>query len=190
MTLMDDFDLDNLELEEEPQPEDSGNRTFLLVAGILGGILILSLVCIAVYAMVFLPRSREASSTEAAEINAQNTEVAMLSQMTAEAQAWTATPSITPTTAPQTPTPSKTPVVAPTDTPDSSGGGAATVDPRTATVAALFTQQAENALTITPVSTALPDTGFMDNVGVPGLVALASSLVLVIFLARRLRTSI
>ncbi|MCJ7700114.1 MAG: hypothetical protein MUO62_00900 [Anaerolineales bacterium] len=188
MTLMDDFDLDNMELEEEPQPEESSNRTFLLVAGILGGVLILSLVCIAVYAMVVLPRSREASSTEVAEINAQNTEVAMLSGMTAEAQAWTATPSITPTTAPKTSTPTRTPVLAPTDTPVMDSAAAADVDPRTATVAALFTQQAENALTITPVSTSLPDTGFMDNVGIPGLVALAASLVLVIFLARRLRT--
>ena len=189
MTLIDDFDLDNMELEEEPQPESSGNRTFLMVAGILGGILVLSLVCIAVYAMWILPRSREASSNEAAEINAQNTEVAMLSAMTAEAQSWTATPSITPTTAPKTATPSRTPVLAPTDTPEMGGDAAEPLDPRTATVAALFTQQAVNALTITPVSTALPDTGFMDNVGVTGLVALASSLVLVIFLARRLRTS-
>jgi hypothetical protein len=190
MSLMDDFDLDNLEIEEEPKPEESGNRTFLLVAGILGGILIISLVCIAIYAMVYLPRTREASSTEVAEINAQNTEVAMLSAMTAEAQAWTATPSKTPTSAPQSPTPSRTPVLAPTDTPVAEGGmGAADVDPRTATVAALFTQQAANALTATPISTSLPDTGFMDNAGIPGLVALAASLVLVIFLARRLRTS-
>ena len=185
MTNMDDFDLDNMALEEEPQSEESGNRTFLLVAGILGAILILSLVLIAVYAMVFLPRSREASSTEAAEINAQNTEVAMLITMTADAKSWTATPSITATKAPQ---PSKTPVLAPTDEPDESGGGAATVDPRTATVAALFTQQAENALTTTPVSTALPETGFMDNAVAPGLIAMAAALILVIFLARRLRT--
>jgi len=187
MTLMDDFDLDNMELKEDPQPQDSGNRTFLMVAGILGGILILSLVCFAVYAMVFLPRSREAKSTEAAEINAQNTEVAMLSAMTAEARLWTATPSITPTSAPKSPTPTRTPVLAPTDTPAIGADPNATVDPRTATVAALFTEQARKGLTITPVSTGLPDTGFMDDVGIPGLVALAASLVLVIFLARRLR---
>jgi hypothetical protein len=188
MTLMDDFDLDNMEVEEEPKPEESGNRTFLLVAGILGGVLILSLICIAIYAMVYLPRNREASSTQAAEINAQNTEVAMLSAMTAEAQAWTATPSQTATSAPQSPTPSQTPLLAPTDTP-AAGMDAAEedVDPRTATVAALFTQQAA-ALSATPSSTSLPETGFMDNAGIPGLVALAASLVLVIFLARRLRT--
>jgi len=184
MTLMDDFDLDDLELEEEPQPEESTNRTFVLVAGILGGVLILSLVCIAVYAMVFLPRNRDAKSTQEAEIFAQNTEVAMWSAMTAEAEAWTATPSATATIVPKT----ATPVLAPTDTPVMEEEGAAALDdPRTATVAALLTQQAQN-LTRTPVSTALPDTGFVDNVGIPGLVALAASLVLVIFLARRLRT--
>jgi len=43
-------------------------------------------------------------------------------------------------------------------------------------------------LSATPSSTSLPETGFMDNAGIPGLVALAASLVLVIFLARRLRT--
>ncbi len=199
MTLMDDFDLDDMELDDEDQPEEGSNRTFLLVAGILGAILILSLVCIAVYAMVFLPRSRGAQSTEIAQINAQNTEVAELSAMTAEAQSWTATPTLTNTPEPASPTPSNTPVVAPTDTPegatgeDVEAGGAETgqdgapADPRTATVAALFTQQAENQLTITPLSNELPDTGIMDNLGIPGLVALAGSLVLVIFLARRLR---
>jgi hypothetical protein len=183
MTLMDDFDLDDIDLEDEVQPEESSNRTFILVAGILGGVLILSLVCIAVYAMVYLPRSRDAQATQQAEIFAQNTEVAMWSKMTAEAQAWTATPSATYTMVPKT----ATPVLAPTDTPVMEIDAAATQDPRTATVAALLTQQAEK-LTLTPVSTALPDTGFADNVGVTGLVALAGSLILVIFLARRLRS--
>lgn len=184
MTTMDDFNLDDLDLDDEPQPEEGSNRTFILVAGILGSVLILSLILIAVYAMVFLPRSRDAKSTQEAEINAQNTEVAMLSAMTAEAQNWTATPSATSTAAPDT----ATPVLVPTNTPVLEGGAVATQDPRTATVAALLTQQAEN-LTLTPVSTTLPDTGFADNVGITGLVALAASLVLVIFLARRLRTS-
>ncbi len=189
MSLMDDFDLDNMEVEEEPKPEESSNRTFLLVAGILGGILILSLVCIAVYAMVYLPRAREADSAERQEIIAQQTEVAMLSALTAEAQAWTAVPSLTPTRVPQSPTPTRTPVLAATNTPVAGvGAGEGDVDPRTATVAALFTQQAAGAKTATPVSTSLPETGFMDNAGIPGLVALAASLVVVIFLARRLRT--
>jgi hypothetical protein len=175
---MDDFDLDDMEEEEEPRT--SSNRTFLIVAGILGGILILTLVFIAVYAMVILPRSRQASSTEIAAINAQNTEVAMLMTMTAEAKSWTSTPTLTSTDLPDTPTP----VIVATDTPQVDAADV-TVDPRTATVAALLTQQAENA---TPAPTELPDTGIMDNIGVPGLVALAGSLVLVILLARRLRS--
>jgi len=193
---MDDFDLDDMELEDEEEQEgESSNRTFILVAGILGAVLILSLVCMAVYAMVFLPRSRNAKSTEVAEINAQNTEVAMLSEATAEAALWTPTPTNTATPAPNTPTASPTAVVAATDTPvvkedEEDSGMGEEVDPRTATVAALFTQQAENALTITPISTELPETGFMDDVGVPGMVALAASLVLVIFLARRLRSGV
>jgi len=184
----DDFDFDDVDLEGETQPEVSSNRTFLLVAGILGAILILALVCLGVYAMVYLPGQRNAQSTAAAEINAQNTEVAMLSQMTLEAQSWTATPTITLTPLPVTAT--RTPVVAPTDTPE--GGVAADVaagtqDPRTATVAALFTQQAAKELTATP--SAIPDTGFADDVGIPGMIALAASLVLIIFLARRLRSA-
>jgi hypothetical protein len=194
MTLMDDFDLDDMELEDEEEQEgESSNRTFILVAGILGAVLILALVCMAVYAMVFLPRSRNAKSTEVAEVHAQNTEVAMLSEATAAAALWTATPTNTATPAPNTPTASPTTVLAATDTPviqdgEGDGGMGEDVDPRTATVAALFTQQAENALTITPISTELPETGFMEDVGVPGLVAAAASLVLVIFLARKLRS--
>lgn len=184
--MMDDFNLDmedaELGLEDEALPEEAGNRTFLLVAGILGGVLILSMICIAVYAMVLLPRSQAQRSTQVAEINAQNTQVAMASKLTAEAQAWTATP--TNTQPPPTATASPTPVIAPTDTPMLEEP---TQDPRTATVAALLTMQAGGGTTITPTVTALPDTGFMDDIGVPGLLIMAAALILVILLARRLR---
>ena len=109
MSMMDDFDLEDVEFEDEPGPEESSNRTFLVVAGILGGILILAMVFVAIYAMVILPRSRDARATQDAEIYAQNTEVAMWAAMTAEAESWTATPSATSTRAPST----ATPVIAP-----------------------------------------------------------------------------
>jgi hypothetical protein len=182
MTMMDDFDLEDVELEDELESEEPSNRTFLLVAGILGGILILSLIFVAVYAMVILPRNRDAKATQDAEIYAQNTEVAMWAAMTAEAESWTATPSATSTQVPNT----ATPVIVPTNTPVVEKA-IATEDPRTATVAALLTQQSMS-LTLTPVSE-LPDTGFIDNVGVTELIVLAASLVLLIFFARRLRTS-
>lgn len=182
MTTLDDFELDDEEMEDSP-PEESGNRTFLLVAGILGGILVLTLICIAVYALVYVPRRESGRETQIAEVNAQNTQVAMAAEMTQAAQAWTATPSATdvPT---QTSTASPTPVLAPTDTPVLNES---TQDPRTATVAALLTMQAGGATT-TPTATALPDTGFADDVGIPGLFALAGALLLVIIFARRLRT--
>ncbi|HBX71331.1 MAG TPA: hypothetical protein DEH25_18635 [Chloroflexi bacterium] len=191
---MDDFsdfqyedDADDVEEgQEEPQEGGNNNRTFLIVAGILGAVLVLAVVCMVVYAMVFLPQRRDAQSTQAAEINMQNTSVAMAAGMTAQAQAWTLTPTVTNTLAPNTATPTRTPVLAPTDTPLTSGGGP-TQDPRTATVSALLTQQA-GGLTATPTSTQLPNTGFADDVGIPGMIALAGALVVVIFLARRLRS--
>jgi len=67
------------------------------------------------------------------------------------------------------------------------------INNRTATVAAFLTQAASGgqSLTLTPqtTSTKLPDTGFADEVGLPGLVGLAFALVAVIFIARRIRFS-
>ena len=190
--MMDDYeeyDFDEIEDDEdEAPPEESSNRTFIIVAGALGAILILSLVCMAVYAFWYLPPRQAAQQTQVAEINAQNTSVALSSGMTAEAAAWTNTPTITSTEAPNTPTYTSSPtsVVVPTDTPDSSGGAAH--DP-TLTLAALLTAKAGGDLTVTPLPTGLPKTGFADEVGIPGMLALAAALVVIIFLARRLRTA-
>ena len=53
------------------------------------------------------------------------------------------------------------------------------------------TQAAQELLTqtATPTATGLPDTGFADDVGAPTLLAMAGLLILVIFVARRLRAS-
>jgi LPXTG-motif cell wall-anchored protein len=59
----------------------------------------------------------------------------------------------------------------------------------TATVAALLTQAAAGKFTPTPTSSALPTTGFAEDVGVPGLFGIALVMILLIFLARRLRTA-
>jgi hypothetical protein len=74
-----------------------------------------------------------------------------------------------------------------------------TQNPATATVGAAFTQIAQVAATTTittqttgtviATSTALPNTGFADDVGLPGMFALAIALVIVIFLVRRLRAA-
>jgi len=202
MSMMDDYeeyedndafdDYEAVDDAEKSPPEESGNRTFIIVAGIMGAILVLALVCMVVYAMVWAPQNKGEQQAEAATIEAQNTSVALSSALTADANAWTETPTITPTKSPDTPVPSRTPVLAPSDTPVS-GGQASGIDPtadqRTATVSALLTAQAEMELTATPVPDALPNSGFADDVGIPGLIALAAGLVIVIFLSRRLRTA-
>jgi hypothetical protein len=64
-----------------------------------------------------------------------------------------------------------------------------TQNPATATVGAAFTQIAVSTQTIIPTSTALPNTGFADDVGIPGMFAMTLALVVVIFLVRRLRAA-
>lgn len=172
------------DLEEESPPEESGNRTFIIVAGILGAITVLALVCIAAYAFVVLPRQRAQDEARDATAIAQNTQVALAITQTYAAKDIEPTATVTPIPPTNTPTNSPTPVVAvPTQT------SAVLGDPRTATVSALLTQAAAVTRTVIPTSTALPSTGFVEDVGIPGLLGMAALLIAVIFLARRLRTA-
>ena len=183
-----DMDLDenefDLEPEETPPPEESPNRTFYIVAGVIGGVMLLSLICLALYALVIAPQRRNQQATQVAAIDAQNTQVAIAAEETALAAKFTPTPTITPIPPTATSSPTATLVIA-TST---SVVVTPTID-RTATVAALLTEAAAGEITATPTSSALPDTGFAEDVGVPVMVGLALFLVVVIFLARRLRTA-
>jgi cytoskeletal protein RodZ len=197
MNDFDDLDFEGLAGEETISSSRGSNRTFLIVAGILGGILLIALLAIAAYAILILPGSDTRQQTQAAEINATNTAIAQEAQLTASARQVTFTPTFTatsPPTATSTPAPTSTstPVLAPTNTPVPEDGTPATPDTAaTATVAALLTQQASTTDEPTPIptSTALPDTGFADDFGVPGLALIAGVLLVIIILSRRLRTS-
>ncbi len=187
-----DLDLDDNEYDLDPEdsspPEESGNRTFYIVAGVIGGVMLLSLICLALYALVYQPQRRNSQATQVAAINAQNTQVAQAAVETGLAAQFTATPTVTPIppTATTSPSPSATLVIAaPTQVLASP-----TID-RTATVSALLTEAAAGRLTPspTPTSSALPDTGFAEDVGIPAMVGLALVLVVIIFLTRRLRTA-
>jgi hypothetical protein len=174
------------EAPEAPPPNGNGgnNRTFITIAGILAGVTLVALVLMALYAFLLLPQRRAKQEAQLASLNLQNTQVAQAITQTSVASFFTATP--TATRIPATATITPTPVVAkPTNT-----SVAAQADPRTATVAALLTQAA--GIQRTPVAqattTALPATGFADEVGVPGMLSLSVVLIVVIFLARRLRT--
>jgi hypothetical protein len=158
-------------------PEESSNRTFLIAAGILGGIVLLSIACLAGYALLIVPQQRQAAQQAA---DARATQDAQInSALTATFQA-----AILPTASV---TPSQTPVVAQATT--TGTAATQTPDPATATVAAALTQAAIAQLTIVPTSTALPGTGFADEYGLPGLVVMALAFVVVIMLARRMRSA-
>ncbi|HWQ83486.1 MAG TPA: LPXTG cell wall anchor domain-containing protein [Anaerolineales bacterium] len=178
----DDMDSNNdLEPRDTPPREESGNRTFLVAAGILGAITVLALLFIALYALVLLPRQQATREQQLQDLNAQNTAVAMaITQTSAAMTAPTLTPT-QPVANTATATPTSVVVVA---TSTSSGP-----DPRTATVAALLTQAAVTTQTVVPTATALPNTGFADDVGLPAMLGLAVLLIAVIFIARRLRTA-
>jgi ABC-type antimicrobial peptide transport system permease subunit len=179
----------NLEPSGETPPEESSNRTFLIVGGIMAGVVFLTLICFAVYIFVISPRLKAQTTDQQSAVETQNAEQVLALTSTAEALLFTPTlpPTSVPTSTiiPDTPTNSPTPVVA-VDTPT----GTPTPDP--ATVAAMQTELAQN-MTATAEATrgiggeGMPATGFFDEVGLPSLIVLSVALVAVIFLARRLR---
>jgi hypothetical protein len=190
------------ELGEEKPPEKNGNRTFLIIAGTLGGIMVLALLCIAGLALYRYLPSQQAAVDQNATKAAQDTAAALSVSATASVPTFTATrrPTFTPT---NTAAPTNTPVlvIVPTKSP--------TIDMAIATQYYLLTQTAVHSLvTITssappsattphptlatsphPTSTALPGTGIADELGAPGLLAVAFVLIVVIFIVRGLRTA-
>jgi hypothetical protein len=182
--MLNDDDLNLPEPTSTGAPRRAGNR-FMVTIATLGGIILLALVAIAVYALVILPRQQVAPPQVSADQQT-GTALALAIQAT---DTPTSTASSTPTRT-NTPRPTNTPLI--TDTPD----------PATQTVNALLTQAAlaqTQAVTPTgptstpgtPTSTpsALPSSGFADEVGAPGLLAAAAVLIAVVILARRLRNA-
>ena len=181
------------ELGEEKPPESNGNRTFLIIAGVLGGIMVLALLSILGVALLRnIPNQRATQSFNATKA-AQDTAVVISANLTASVPTSTATrqPTYTPT---NTRAPTNTPVIVivPTKSP--------TLDIAVATRNALLTQTATQFVTQTvviqasstpliPTTTALPVTGIADELGTPGLLMAAFVLVAVIFIVRRLRTA-
>ncbi len=190
------------ELGDETPPEKNGNRTFLIIAGTLGGIMVLALLCIAALALYRYLPSQQAAVDQNATKAAQDTAVALSASATATVPILTPTrhPTFTPT---NTAAPTKTPVlvIVPTKSP--------TIEIAIATQHALLTQTAVHrfvtvtssaptsaltphptlALSPHPTSTALPGTGIADELGTTGLLAVALVLIVVIFVVRGLRTA-
>jgi hypothetical protein len=181
--------------EERPDDEEegeSGNRAFVILGIILGVIFLCTLIGGGAYALLVLPGQQAARLDAQSTLVAVNTEAAIAVAQTQEVMNFT--PTLPPTDTPTT-TPTVTPLLADqaTETPgvgvferDEAADATATAE---AEIEALNTELASSQLTVTvmPTVTALSDTGFADNVGLPGLIIGAMVLVAVIFLARRLR---
>ncbi|HPH94690.1 MAG TPA: LPXTG cell wall anchor domain-containing protein [Anaerolineaceae bacterium] len=196
----DDFDLIP---EETPSstPPPSNNRAFIIAIIGLGVLFVLAVLAFIGYDFLVARPQRASRESTIAAVNMSNT--ATVSALTAQAVA-VVPPTATATSAPKlaptytaTPKATNTPVVA-QPTPTNTQQAAGVVDPRTATVSALLTQAAVAKLTATVssgtsapavTSTALPNTGFADEVGLPGLLGVAALLVVVIFIVRRMRTA-
>jgi Tfp pilus assembly protein PilV len=170
-----------------PLPEESSNRTFLIAAAGIGGLLVLSMICLGVYALVLAPRQQQARVEQATQIVLQNTQVAQSLTQTAAASRASRTPTPSDTPEPtNTPTATATQVVViPTGTPFTTFGTSA---PLTATAAAQRTLDAAQQTTPTATPTALPATGFADEAGLPTLFLLALGLLAVVIVARGIRT--
>lgn len=168
-------------------PEElNNNRTFLIAAGILGGIILISIAClVGVYLFTQNSNNQTASQNQAITQTAQASNNFINDALTATANAMllptateppTATAVVNVATATQATNPNTTSVA-----------NAGTPAAATATVGAALTQAAVAQLTIVPTTTALPQTGFVEDVGVPGLVVMALAFIIVILMARRLR---
>lgn len=196
--LMEPFEEETPEPENGPEeePNKKGGKSFGLIVALIG-LITLAVVVVGVVLLFFRMRGNT-TLEEAAQINAQNTMTVQAATQQAYENNLKLTPSATlkgqvaATLTPVLVMPSNTPAVEKADTTIVAAGAE---DPRTATVAALLTQAvtldptAVYAATLAAQPTALPTTGFADQVGLPGLFGLGVLALIVIFVARRLRTS-
>ena len=175
----------------------SGSRPFLVALSIIGGLLLLAIIGLVIFSSINNRPAKTVVQEDTTSIDAQNTAISIqatditLKQIQKMTQlAALAVPSLTPTSV----------IAVATKTPQPTSIVAAAGDPaeRTATVAAFLTEVAQTTQTVsagasakTPsaTSTALPNTGMMDDIGLPGLLGTAFALILIIIVVRRLRLS-
>jgi type II secretory pathway pseudopilin PulG len=185
----DQFEQDDLGGEVAPDPERKpSNRNFIIAIAVVGAIFILSLILLLLLGPGLLANQQAAQQEQAAQINAANTATAMAATALVQAQQATQlAKTVAPTKTPVIPT--KTPVVVVQASTPGTGSGLSASE--LATVSALQTQMAGTGggATPGPTSTALPTSGFADEVGLPMMAGLALVLVVVILLSRKLRLS-
>jgi hypothetical protein len=176
--------------EEKPPKPPNPNRTFLVALGIIGVIFVIAVIVMGVIAAMVIPQQQQQQQQQANQIYAANTVTAMAATVQQATAFYLMTPSATlvPT---GTPVPTATPLLAlptATATQPLSDLDAA----HTATISAMLTEAAGGGLTptaLTGTPSAMPTTGFADEIGLPGLLIMAAVFVALIFFARRLRLS-
>lgn len=176
---------------EAPLPEESNNnRTFMIAVGILGGIILISVACL-VGVYLFNLRGRSTAVQQAqANANATATAAAFINDaLTATFEGLLSLPTTTSTPVPTSVVNLATATEAGTPQAPKAAGLDSTAIANTATIGAAYTQAAAAQMTVVITTTALPSTGFADEFGLPGLVVMALAFVIVILLARRLRTA-
>ncbi len=186
-------------------PTGGGNRPFLIAIGILGTILVIALAAFLYTLFSRGPQQSAQSSEQAKTIVAYNTQVAgtatadtvmaLQARATADAIAKAPPPSPTPPPPAATPTsvlaiPTATRTPIPTLSSESITRTAVALTLGVGGSGAISTSAPTlGPGTGTPVPTALPTTGFADEVGLPGLLGVSAVLLFVIILARRTRLS-
>ena len=179
-----------------PAPAGKPNRPFLMTIGIIGGLFLIGLIALGVYGLVILPQRNAIRQSQIAEALARNTATALAATessaafLSTQEAAKAPLPTSTlrpPTVAVPTSTVAPTSVLAQASPTPGISGATLSAPQMTATMAVLKTQLAQ-AATGTPRATSLPTTGFADEAGLPGLIGLAAVFVVVILVARRLRS--
>src|SRR3990172_8382173 len=126
---------EDFEVGGPPPEEETSNRPFLLAAGGIGLLIIISIGCLAAYALFLAPRQALSAEARLTLVAAQNTEVALQITQTAGARFPSPTTPPTRTPVPNTSTPTRVVLVASPTTPP-------TIDPAQATANALATHPA------------------------------------------------
>ncbi len=187
------------DVDEEAAEGEGSNRTFIILVGGLGGLLLLAVCVFVVYVFVISPRARQ--SAEAVNHSVEKTNEAIIAAATGTAEAVMATDTpgptntVAPSSTPEEPTatpvpPTKTPRPRPTDTPESEE---TTMEATPAEIAEAATTPTREAVR-TPSPTSTPRGGVskekeLSDTGLGTWIAGLASVGLLLLLAmvRRLR---
>lgn len=193
---------------EETEAPPAGNRNFVIGISILGGIILLGIIGVIIFSLINGANQTSQYNEQKAIIDAANTATVQAATQIAQTESFKATDREInrQTLNAPTITPSPTPVISfPTETSRPTITKAQqTLNPTQMEL----TRQADEKVSPTPSATlsagaaktatalaqatstgGMPGTGFADEVGLPLMVGLAALLLVVIFVARRLRTA-